>query len=120
MNTNIVDEQKVENSDLNPSEQPVGADGSNNLIEENGDLEAKRGQVPLSKDCRIHVNARDIADRLTAQFKHWEEGVGEAHERLYRFLGQVYEWAPLVKSQRGTESEIIDLIKERHDHTVKI
>lgn len=86
-----------------------------------GDQDAAApGKLSLPKNHPMPINPDHVAEQLTAQFKHWEEGVGEAHERLYRMLGNVYEWAPLVKSQHGAESRIVELINARHEPRTKI
>lgn len=55
-----------------------------------------------------------IENKLRAHYRHWEAGVGEAHERLYQFLGWVYEWAPKVKANLYLAGDIAARAKQLH------
>ena len=107
---------ECENSENSEKSANSTSTGLNSLIGSGGiaDEQMEAGQLFPAGSVSIVLDAAAIDEKLRLQFDHWTVGVGEAHNRLYRFLGRIYEWAPVVLEQPGLANQIADLIKSRY------
>lgn len=97
-----------------PSSQPGRADDGLNNLTDTEDAALEAGKIVGSDEVPTKLDPTYIEDTLSAHFKHYEEGAGEAHQRLYRLLGWVFEWGPELKRDARLEAAIRARIEERH------